>query len=134
MKQLHSALIIAIFFIFTANTFPAGREIEIEKNSIIELENRLAEKQAEINDLQAELSSMRSENIAFGEAGSFLLAGFGNSSAVFMYMLLFSIAVGVVSTVVVKRKTQSLCHCLNRRKKLLKKQKMLEKQSISPKI
>lgn len=102
----------------------------MEKNSIIELQNRLTEKQDEINELKEELANERSN----GSSTGFLSAGFGSGPAIFLYMLLFSIAVGVISTVVVRRKTQSLCHCLNRRKKMLEKQKMLQKQADSSKI
>ncbi len=128
MKYLHFTFIILLFLISIQPAFSAGKVTAVERSSIIELENRLAEKENEINELKQELANERSQN---SNNAGFLSAGFSSSPAALIYMLLFSIAVGVISTMVVKRRTHSLCHCLNRRKKLLKKQKMLEKQVVS---
>ncbi|HMT10515.1 MAG TPA: hypothetical protein PKA39_02705 [Ignavibacteria bacterium] len=117
-----------LFLISIQPAFSAGKVTAVERSSIIELENRLTEKQNEINELKQELANERSQS---SNNEGFLSAGFSTSPAALIFMLLFSIAVGAVSTVIVKRRTQSLCHCLNRRKKLLKKQKNARKQLIS---
>ena len=90
--------IILLFLISIQPVFSASKVTAVERSSIIELENRLAEKENEINELKQELANERSKN---SNNEGFLSAGFSSSPAALIYMLLFSIAVGVVSTVIV---------------------------------
>jgi hypothetical protein len=130
MKNFNFALAILIFPILVQNTFCEKifrDSASMSEKTVMKLRSELSQKQDEINRQKVEIEQLKSEKELLQNGENIVAAGFGSGAEVFVYMLLFSITVGTVSAFVVRRKTRSLCHCLNRRKKLLKKQKMEEK-------
>ena len=73
-------------------------------------------KDHEIESLKQEIETLRAEK----EINS---AGFNSPAVNILVILLFSSAAGIAAAYWTKRKTRSMCHCNNRRIKMLKKMK-----------
>lgn len=73
-------------------------------------------KDREIEFLKQEIQILKAEKVIYS-------AGLSSPAVNILVILLFSSAAGIATAYWTKRKTRSLCHCNNRRMKMLKKMK-----------
>ncbi|HMQ78312.1 MAG TPA: hypothetical protein PKE39_00865 [Ignavibacteria bacterium] len=76
---------------------------------------------AEFVSKDSEIASLKNEIEMLKAEKELKTAGIGSAAVNVLVLLLFSASAGILSAYYVKRKTRSLCHCNNRRLKLMKK-------------
>lgn len=129
-RKLSITLKAAIFIIsafIARDVFCSGEQfytdLNCNENTASNMESSLNILNKELEMKNAEIEKLRNENNELRERADVQTAGINPGVVSISLILMFSAVTGFVSVTIAKRKTRSLCHCNNRRMKLMKMNK-----------
>lgn len=92
----------------------------IKENIACNIEYGSGSQAEQIDQMNAEIEKLKYENNELRSRQDVQTAGINPGIISISLILMFSALTGVISVTVAKRRTRSLCHCNNRRIKLMK--------------